>query len=786
MRYKILHILTLLENIIIVLIAGLVPVYFALILPTDDVFELNKLVLFRVLLLVWLLVAVCKAFLGKRSGKQPVADVQAFFAQYLFLPFLLLVAFLAATALAVDPEVAFFGIHTKYEGLLSLLYYLAFFFLVIYAFQTRQRLHLALKSVVGASCAVCGYGLAQAFGLDPLGWIESTELRITSTFGQPNLLAAYLLLVIPLTVYYLGQSRRLWQIALGVVLAAQVLTLVFTYSMSGWIGLAAGSFVFVFVLYQAASRQQGRPVLARFSLSKTKLVLVVLFLAMLGLGLAQKTNLERVAVNRVSGLLDWQAGSPSARLDFWSAGVKAIAQRPFLGFGPDLQREAISRYYEPGWAVHSNVNVRPFRAHNIVLDVLLAAGLAGLLAYAAVVWQFFRLAWDNIRQNRDAFLNIALIWSMTGYLVYLMFNFQFVVGHIYFWLLLGLVVGMHAGTIRKPDQALAEETGAQLPLWHKSTKRRLARLAAGLVMLILLSGGAVYLINMEWSKVMADHYYRQIKTAQVLENDLFRTYELYDYLRQEPARSDYYDREYGQMLADWLPRIEEHSLTFRPTAEKRLQSIIAENQHPQTFADYLALAEMHRTLADRDSSRDFVLSRQYFSQALERSPEMPLTYRLFARLYGKIGATEKGEYYFDQALQKLPAADNPHLNSKHSSLVRREQYFVYLDKGKMYAQAGKNSLAREHFRQALGIMRTDHAYAQLAKLYRASKPQTAIKYYKQAQDRSPGYHLWPYEIAMLYADLGRTDKALEYAVEAQSLKPSSLQIKSLVKNLRGQ
>src|SRR5690606_17951074 len=78
------------------------------------------------------------------------------------------------------------------------------------------------------------YGLLQHYRLDPLPWGGDTTFRVASTMGNPIFVAAYLIMVVPLTIARLAQQiaravqgagareRTLVGAMVGLALTAQV------------------------------------------------------------------------------------------------------------------------------------------------------------------------------------------------------------------------------------------------------------------------------------------------------------------------------------------------------------------------------------------------------------------------------------------------------------------------------------------------------------------------------------------------------------------------------------
>jgi tetratricopeptide (TPR) repeat protein len=347
---------------------------------------------------------------------------------------------------------------------------------------------------------------------------------------------------------------------------------------------------------------------------------------------------------------------------------------------------------------------------------------------------------------------------------------------------------MRSGLIGQTGEIFAEssEAGEQLAFGITNKATGLGRLAGqilGLVAVILVIASAFFLVDREVAKLRADHYFREIRVARYVHGDIFTTYELYDYLKSEPVRQDAYDQGYGVMLAGWVPQIEEYSLTFRPTAEKRVRSIIADAEEPKTYSELVALGQMHTFLGEGGSQEDLKFAREYLEQASRLAPGLPQIYRFLGKVADLSGDMGEGEKYFQKSLAKLPDSADQRMNAKHRGLVKQERHFVYLGLGNMYARAGEILKAADNYRMALSSIESDHAYGQLAKLYDSDQPEEAINYYKQALSIAPDYSIWPYRIALLYDQLGQKEEAQTYASLALGLNPNNLKYNALAQKL---
>jgi len=113
-------------------------------------------------------------------------------------------AVLLATVLSPVPAMAFWGGYVRGEGAAATLAYLVLFLIVADCLRTRAQWERLVTVLLAASLPVCLYGVAQALGLDPLAWQEiGPGGRVRSTAGNAIFLAAYLILLLPLTAWRL-------------------------------------------------------------------------------------------------------------------------------------------------------------------------------------------------------------------------------------------------------------------------------------------------------------------------------------------------------------------------------------------------------------------------------------------------------------------------------------------------------------------------------------------------------------------------------------------------------
>ncbi|MFH0911367.1 MAG: tetratricopeptide repeat protein [Planctomycetota bacterium] len=299
--------------------------------------------------------------------------------------------------------------------------------------KDRGRLGYA---VALGSLFVAGYGMAQWLGLDPIQWKTGTTntpvsmSRIFSSLGNPNMLAAYCVGVLPLL--WFGVLRARDPVLRGLSAAAGgaiFLCLFLTQSRGGFLGLAASALFLV-----AYNR---RTLLAFF---RRRWILALL----LGLVLLGATAcVARPMLRRFAAMLKpvpQRKGLVDLRILIWEGAVKNFAQHPVFGTGIGTFKTYFPRYRDPDFQKYELPN-RTLHAHSEYLEVLSDMGMIGLLAFGFLLWAFFARGVSALR-GRDPDRRMeaqAVLASLIGILAHnlLCVNMRWPANAYLVWLLLG-------------------------------------------------------------------------------------------------------------------------------------------------------------------------------------------------------------------------------------------------------------------------------------------------------------------------------------------------------------
>jgi tetratricopeptide (TPR) repeat protein len=240
-----------------------VPLFFNI--HSERVFEPDKIALLRSIAVI-MATAWLVRFIDKR-GWQDLSRLRwsnpdAVWHQPFVLPVLLLaVVYGLSTLFSVSPRISWAGSYQRLQGTYTTFTYLAIFGLMAATLRSPAQVRRVVTVAIITSIPVSLYGILQHFGHDPLPWGGNVQVRVAGHLGNAIFIAAYLIMVTPLTLARIIESfgniltdERLS--AADVVrasvyifiLAIQFLTIYWSGSRGPLIGLAVGLFSFILVL----------------------------------------------------------------------------------------------------------------------------------------------------------------------------------------------------------------------------------------------------------------------------------------------------------------------------------------------------------------------------------------------------------------------------------------------------------------------------------------------------------------------------------------------------------
>ena len=303
--------------------------------------------------------------------------------------------------------------------------YILVYYLIVNNVSSKEQLRrLVWALLLGALFVTC-YGLYQYFhGIDisALDWVDKEQfpdltVRVFSTLGNPNLLAAFLVIMMAIAGgMALCNRTRIFKILLFLLTILMALCLVYTYSRGAWISILA-----VALFYSIINNR--------------RIMWFFLLLPIIGF-FAHNAILERL-----TSILNPTDTSATMRMALWESTFAMISAKPWLGIG-----------WGAYWLVYpqydfyvNDISVKIFHAHNTYLHIAAEIGIPGFLAFMLIAYMHLRKAITVMRANTGCWLgglmlgavgaNVAM--AINGLTDHILFNTQLC---MLFWLTNAMIV----------------------------------------------------------------------------------------------------------------------------------------------------------------------------------------------------------------------------------------------------------------------------------------------------------------------------------------------------------
>ena len=417
-----------------------------------------------------------------------------------------------STVFSIHPYTSFWGYYSRFNGgLASVLAYTALFYV---ATSTLNRKHLPallitlVISLFGSSL----YAFPEHFGYSPSCtlirgefsvdcWKQDVQQRVFGTFGQPNWLAAYIVLLLPLTIVLPAISKKapIQALAIGATVLSYP-TLLFTKSRSGFLSfaismgfLAIGLAVILFKLFSTKypRTEKVRKLVYLAAICGFLFCTSLLFGTQYSPSFSQlmqklqtqsvtEESVQEVEVQPVNRLEVGGTDSGEIRMIVWKGAIDVWRRYPLLGSG--VETFAYSYYLDRPIA-HNDVSEWDFlynKAHNEFLNLLATTGIVGLFSYvlllgwlctASLVVAIKRIknatasTLQSSQTVQDSFLLVSLVAGVIAVSVSNFLGFATVAVSVVLYLF--FVVAQLIISTEKSDTNAIQESEPSFSIWQK-------------------------------------------------------------------------------------------------------------------------------------------------------------------------------------------------------------------------------------------------------------------------------------------------------------------------------
>ncbi|RKD30077.1 polymerase [Thermohalobacter berrensis] len=291
---------------------------------------------------------------------------------------------LITTVTSYNPQGSFrdLAIHLSAIGLV---------FVIVNIIKNKNQLNIILTTFIFTATIVALYGLYQykvGVKIDD-AWVDvannpSLRTRIFSVFGNPNILAEYLIMAIPVSLSFFWVSKKIYKKAIfSLTTIILTLALILTFSRGGWLGFAFSMFIFVLLIEKR------------------------LLLSLIPFGIISFFAMPSSILHRIMTIGNLKDSSNAYRIKVWDITLDIIKDNWIsgVGFGYIPFRETFVKYIR-------TMNV--YHAHNTYLETMAELGIGGLIVLLILIFINYKYSILNLMKTEDRYIKVISAGVLAG------------------------------------------------------------------------------------------------------------------------------------------------------------------------------------------------------------------------------------------------------------------------------------------------------------------------------------------------------------------------------------
>lgn len=299
---------------------------------------------------------------------------------------------------------------------------LSILFVLVNWIKDKNGLYVIITILIVTASLISLYGIYQylvGVELDET-WIDmgtnpDISVRVYSIFDNPNILAEYLVMILPLSISMFIYSRMLNKkiIFFGASLV-MLITLILTSSRGGWLGFAFSCTIFILLFKRG------------------------FLLGLIPIGILGYFILPDPIINRIMSIGNLRDTSNAYRLNMWLITLEIIRDNWMagVGFGHLPYKETFENYSDTIVTYHS---------HNTYLQTLAEMGVPGLLVLLLFLLVLFKYGIKYLIKQDDRYIVLmatGALSSLAGIMVHGFFeNILYLPKIIFtFWIIVSIIL----------------------------------------------------------------------------------------------------------------------------------------------------------------------------------------------------------------------------------------------------------------------------------------------------------------------------------------------------------
>ncbi|MBI4681797.1 MAG: O-antigen ligase family protein [Nitrospirae bacterium] len=336
-----------------------------------------------------------------------------------------------ADLFGVSPYNSFWSNYERMEGYITILHLTLFFMIISSVLRCKKDWIIFFNIFVAVSMLVSSFALIaslQAANSPQFAMIYGQ--RIYGTIGNPTFFASYLMLSMFIAFILIFNTQRR-SLKFFYILLISINTIAIYYSSSRGAILAAIIGIGMMGLMNIFGKinPSGEKLVRKVILSSIS-IFIILSVSFVSIRNADFIKHDRTLSRFATMFSD---DSVQNRINTWKFAWEGIKERPILGWGQEN--------FKGIYTVNSIPVIREQiwfdRAHNIVIDWLVNAGVLGLFSYLAIYGAVYYVLWNAFQKKtipRNEALTIVI--ALNVYFIQNLFTFDTINSYVLFIALL--------------------------------------------------------------------------------------------------------------------------------------------------------------------------------------------------------------------------------------------------------------------------------------------------------------------------------------------------------------
>ncbi len=268
-----------------------------------------------------------------------------------------------------------------FKGLFEFISYIAMYGLIRKILSRNKRWWgKFLASIIVSQLLVSVIAIRQLYSpfYQVNGWLDTSffpegVVRVYGTFGNPNLLAGYLVALLPLSFYAVIRWRKSLLIYPAFLSSSLgFFAIMFTYSRGAWLGSIAGIGCLICIAFNYSEKS--------ISIRKSYLLPTFAILTIICTFIIPYIDLNSIFV-RFSSIFSGEIDSSiSFRINVWIAALDMIRERPFIGFGTG------DNVFFLAYPLYQKSGFDALSPYSVPLQILISHGVIGLFVSLSLLF----------------------------------------------------------------------------------------------------------------------------------------------------------------------------------------------------------------------------------------------------------------------------------------------------------------------------------------------------------------------------------------------------------------